>query len=402
MKAYLDVLRQRGVARLVASQLLARVPAGMLSLALLMHIEQQYGTYGGAGLAIAAMAVGQGIAGPVSSRLMSRLGMRPVLVATITACALAIAAIALAPPVYPLTTALCLLAGIAMPPITPAVRTIYPKLVNANRVTQLFSVDATLQELIWVAGPLVATTMAFLVSTSGALLLCSAILLAGGAWFVSARAVGQVRIPHAKRRLGAVLRNPVVLSMTALGMLMVGVYGGIETAVVATFGHDRPETGLIIGLSAVGSLIGGFAFGHRPVRSMALALRVLPILAGAVMCCLSWEPWWLAIAFFVSGIGCAPVIAGSYAAVSSSVKFSQTAESYGWMGTGQLLGGAISSSIAGLAIDRIGPLGGYLTGAAFALAALLLVFAAWRVTPDLRGRDATPRPDTMPIDVLGP
>lgn len=401
MKAYLDVLRQPGIARLVASQLLARFPAGMLSLALLMHIEQQYGTYGGAGLAIAAMAVGQGIAGPVSSRLMSRFGMRPMLVGTILVCALALLGIALAPAVYPVTVALCAIAGLAMPPITPAVRTIYPKVVNARRLSQLFSVDATLQELIWVVGPLAATSIAFLASTAAGLIACSAILLLGGAWFVSAREVGQVRIPPAKLALGGVLRNPVVLSMSALGLLMVGVYGGIETAVVAAFGHDGIETGIIIGLSAVGSLLGGFALGHRPVTPAGLALRVLPILAGALMCCLTQDPWLLGIAFFISGVGCAPVISGSFAAVSSSVKFSQTAESYGWMGTGQLVGGAVSSAIAGLAIDRIGPMGGFITGTAFAVAALALVLATWRITPDLRGRDATPRPDTTPIDVIG-
>ncbi|CAG7844015.1 hypothetical protein USB125703_00234 [Pseudoclavibacter triregionum] len=401
MTSYLEVLRQPGVARLVASQLVARFPAGMLSLAILMHVEQQTGSYGAAGLVIAAMAIGQSIAGPVSSRLLARFGMRPLLGATTLVCALALVGLAFLAASQPLAMACAAIAGLAMPPITPAVRTIYPKVVNAQRVSLLFSVDATLQELIWVIGPLAATTIAFLGSTTLGVIVCAVVLVLGGAWFWSAREVGMVRIPVSKRRLGAVLRNPVVLLMTALGALMVGVYGGIETAVVATFGHDRAETGVIIGLSAVGSLIGGFAFGHRPVRASALVLRLLPILVGAAMCCLWQEPWWLAIAFFISGIGCAPVISGSFAAVSSSVKFSQTAEAYGWMGTGQLVGGAAASALAGSAIDAIGPIGGFLVGTGSATLALLLVLAAWRLVPDLRGRDATPRPDTTPIDVVG-
>ena len=42
MKIYLDILRTPGVARVVASQLLARFPFGMLSIAYLVFVEQNY------------------------------------------------------------------------------------------------------------------------------------------------------------------------------------------------------------------------------------------------------------------------------------------------------------------------------------------------------------------------
>ena len=44
-------------------------------------------------------------------------------------------------------------AGLSYPPIQPAVRTIYPKMVNSRQLTPLFSLDASAQEIIWVAGP---------------------------------------------------------------------------------------------------------------------------------------------------------------------------------------------------------------------------------------------------------
>lgn len=400
MKSYFEVLRQPGVGRLVASQLCARFPAGMLSLAILMHIEQSYGNYSAAGLIMAAMGVGQAISGPLSSRLMARFGMRLVVGVTILSCSLGLAGLALFTDILWVSAVLAALIGLAMPPITPAVRTIYPKVVPASFLSKLFSVDATLQELIWVIGPLVATTTAFLGSTMWGVLLCSIIMFLGGAWFWTAPEVGLVRIPRSKYPLGAVLANPVVLIMTILGLFMTGVFAGIETAVVATFGHDRAETGIIIGLSAVGSIVGGFAFGHRPVTPLALVMRCVPFIIGAAMCCLWHETWWLAVAFILTGVGCAPLISGSFAAVSSSVRFSQTAESYGWMGTGQLVGGAASSAIAGVAIDTIGPQGGYLTGLGFAIASLLLILVTWGFIPDLRGRDATPHPDTEPIGII--
>jgi MFS family permease len=82
------------------------------------------------------------------------------------------------------------------------------------------------------------------------------------------------------------------------------------------------------------------------------------------------------------------------------VKFSATAEAYGWLGTGQLIGAAIGSAVAGFVIDDIGPVGGFYTAVGFALAATVVgaIFVRWH--PDLRGRDASPLPDTEPVNTI--
>ena len=38
---YRDLLRTPGVARMIAAQLVARLPSGMMSLAILLHVEQR-------------------------------------------------------------------------------------------------------------------------------------------------------------------------------------------------------------------------------------------------------------------------------------------------------------------------------------------------------------------------
>ena len=96
MNAYLDLLRTRGVARIIAAQLVARFPGGMISLGFLIHIEKIFDSYGAAGLVLAATSVGQAISGPVTSRWMGRWGMRPVLILTTVVCAVALSVIALA------------------------------------------------------------------------------------------------------------------------------------------------------------------------------------------------------------------------------------------------------------------------------------------------------------------
>lgn len=381
----------------MAAQLVARFPFGMLSLAFLLHIERVHGSYGAAGLVLAALSIGQAIAGPLTSRLMGRWGMRPVITGTIVICAFAVSVIALVPMTIPVTMGVALVAGLTMPPIQPAVRTIYPKMVNSKQLTPLFSLDASAQEIIWVVGPVITTFTATQVGTIEGILLAVAFLIGGGAWFLSSPELGRVRIPRSRKRLGAVLTKPPVLLATIVGFLLVAACAAIEAGVVASFGHGGAEAGIVLAIFAVGSLVGGLALGHVGIGPWALAQRMLVVFIGTAIAAISLNVWWLSVFLFLAGVGIAPALAVMFSIVSSSVRFSETAEAYGWVGTGQLIGAAVGSALAGFLIDAQGPTGAFLVAAGLALVGFLvpLVLRSWH--PDLRGRDASPIADTEPF-----
>src|SRR5664279_858506 len=123
----------------------------MLSLAILLHVEQIHNSYGAAGLVLAATSIGQGVAGPLTSRWMGIWGMRKVLILTLIVSAAAVFTIALAPLSVGMFMVVGLIAGLSNPPVQPAVRTIYPKMVNSKQLTPLFSLDASAQEIIWLS-----------------------------------------------------------------------------------------------------------------------------------------------------------------------------------------------------------------------------------------------------------
>ena len=398
MSSYLSLLKTRGVARIMSAQLLARFPNGMLSLAYLLHIERIHHSYGAAGLVLAATSVGQAIAGPLTSRWMGVWGMRPVLILTTTVSAVAVGTIALAPTLsVPLYMVIGFVGGLSTPPVQPAVRTIYPKMVNSRQLTPLFSLDASAQEVIWVAGPVITTLIATQISTVLAILVALAFLIGGGIWFVSSPEVGRVRIPRSRRNLGVVLAKPAVLLSTISGFLLIAACAAVEAGVVATFGDKGPESGIVLALFAVGSLIGGLSLGHVPIGPWALARRMFAIFIGMALAAASLNFWWLAAMLFVAGIGIAPALAVMFAIVSASVRFSETAEAYGWVGTGQLIGAALGSAVAGFLIDRFDAPGAFWVAAAFAGFGFLVPTIFRRAHPDLRGRDASPIPDTEPI-----
>ncbi|WP_203135931.1 MFS transporter [Microbacterium sp. JZ31] len=401
MSSYRELARTSGVVRIIAAQLTARFPSGMVSLGILIHVEHLTHSYGAAGTVLAAMSIGQAVSGPITSRWMGRWGMRPVLSVLTLIYAAAIAVVALVPLPIPVLVALGLLAGLSTPPVQSAVRTIYPKLVNSRQLTALYSLDASLQELIWVAAPVLVTFLALQVSSVLALLVISAIALAGGAWFIFSPEVGRVRIPRSRSSFGRVLRKPTVLLTTAIGVLFIGSTAAIEAGIVATFGEGGVESGLVLAAYAFGSLTGGLGSGGIPMSPWSTARRLVIVAIGSALTLVMVEnPFWLAFALFVAGVGFAPALATMLASTSASVKFSETAEAYGWINTGQLIGAALGSMAAGFAIDGTGPIGAYLVSIAMIIGAAVVAAVFHRGFPDLRGRDASPIPDTEQLPVI--
>ena len=403
MAGYRDLVRTPGVLRIIAAQLTARFPNGMTSLAILLHIEGITGSYGAAGTVLAATSVGQAIAGPVTTRLMGRFGMRRVLTITTVVCSAAL--IAMAFWVAPLYVYLVLgfVAGLTTPPIMAAARTIYPKLVTSRQLTTLYSLDASLQEIIWIIAPVLITLTATQVGTTQALILVVVNLIGGCSWFILSPEVGRVRIPRSRRAFGKVLSRPPVLLATVIGFLFIGSFAAVEASVVATFNHEGVESGVVLAVFSLGSLIGGFAFGHLPMGPWAMARRLAVVAVGLALASLWLNVWWISATLFLAGMGIAPALAVGSAITTASVKFSDTAEAFGWTGTGQLIGAAVGSAVAGFLIDSAGgPTAAFWSAAGLCTLALIVAVVFVRSMPDLRVRGAAPMPDTDVIRTVTP
>ncbi len=406
MGIYRDLGRNPGVYRVLVSQLTARFPFGMLSIIVLLHMQLQYGDYTSAGIVLAAQSVGQAISGPLSSRLMGTLGMRRVLAATSIICSALLVTIAFVHLPLVIVTALAFLIGITTPPITPAVRTLYPRMVPGRQISALFSLDAAAQELIWVVGPVIAVFASSQFGTPVGLCIAAAAMLIGGAWFITTPQMAVVKLPKSRTRLGGVLRRPTVLISTVLGFFFVASFAAIEAGIVRAFApmdgsasHGSLESGLVLAFFAGGSLVGGLIVGHRPVRPWSAFVRVSIVLAGTAACLVSLNMWWLSAVLFLGGIGTAPTFAAISSMIGATVKFSETAEAFGWIGTGQLVGVAAGSAIGGVAIDAMGANGAVYVSVGLLVVAAIIAGTTTRWIPDLKGVDIEQPPETGTITI---
>src|SRR4051794_40960427 len=158
--------------RVLASSVVARIPAAMLSIALLVHVQRLTGSYGAAGLATGAYGIAVGIGGPLLGRLADRRGQRGVLLAGGAATALQLVALAVLPAAAPAVLLVVLSAGIGFtrPPVGPCLRAALPALMtDAGAARRLYAIEATATELTFIAGPSLALAVTVAWSTRVAL-----------------------------------------------------------------------------------------------------------------------------------------------------------------------------------------------------------------------------------------
>ena len=369
MRRYIEILRLPGILRVTASQLLARLPLGMIALATLLHVEHSVGSYAVAGVTVACVSVGEAVAAPILSRLVGVTGVPLTLMVAAVANAASLVLLSAVPLEGATPFLIGLLVGVSVPPVMPAIRAVYPRLVPRDKVGSLFALDTTAQELIWVGGPILAVLLSSSLSTAFALWVAAGITLVGTAWFVTTPKLADVTIPRATEAAGRVLRyRSVQIAMVSSGAL-VASFTALELGVVARFDGDEAIAGLLLAASALGSLIGGLLLGHRRFRLREIVGALAIVAAGTALAGVDRGVGLLLVALFISGFGFAPALAALYYMVSNEVDEKSSTEAFGWLNTAALFGGAAGAAIAGVVSESLGVPGAFLVAVLLATSA---------------------------------
>ncbi len=387
MRGYLDLARQPGLLNITAAQLFARLPQGMLSLAILIHVHALTGSYGVAGAVVACVSVGESVVVPFTSRLTGILGVAPTLIAAAVTNCVAMVFLAFAPPNSALMVILGLLIGVSVPPVASVVRAVYPQLVPDTVLPTLFAVDATAQELIWIIGPVAATLLASALWTALPLIATASITITGTVWFLTSPRLRGTHIPRTEAGFGRVLAGQAMILAMAASFALVASFTALEVAIIAQHNHNGVLAGILLALSGFGSLVGGVLLGHRRLGVAGLVAILAVVTVGTALSGVVVGPVLQSVALFFAGVGFAPALSTFYLTVSSEVAKHAAAEAFGWLTTAALVGAAAGTGLAGVASDAYGPAGAFVAATLMALAAAVSPVIARSAGP-IRGLSA--------------
>src|SRR6266496_6333245 len=237
LSTYRAVFRAPGSAAFCAAGFVMRIPIALYPIGLVLLISTRTGHYGFAGLLGGAYVVSNGIGNPVLARVVDRYGQSRVLVpasvvhvgALAVVCVLAQARAAQWTLVAPVVVG-----GFAYLSVGSLVRARWSTvLAGRPELTTAYSLESTLDEVIFTAGPLIATVVATQVSAVLGLALAAVLVGTGAVWL--RRQHGTEPPPHPKdapRRASAMRhRGMTLLILAAVGMG--GVFASAEVTMVA-------------------------------------------------------------------------------------------------------------------------------------------------------------------------
>jgi hypothetical protein len=366
--SYLAVLRLPHARPLLLASLVGRLSGATGPLSVVLFVQARTGSLALAGAASAAIALASGLLAPVRGRLVDRYGQRrclPPMAAAFAAALVGMVAVTRpGPAAVTATVGLAAAAGATAPPLGPSMRVLWLSLVGQGpRLQTAYALDAVLDELLFVAGPLLAGGLATLYQPAAGVLVTAGLAVAGTLGFVASPVsrghAGSGAAPAGRAGWAGALRGPgmrtLVLSLAgvgaAIGILEIGLVGAAREA------GSAEAASLLLAAWAAASAAGGLWYGSRTWRRSPgqryLALLALLVLACAPMAATgSLLALGAVVALF--GLVLAPLESSAYVLAAELAPPGTLTESGTWMTTAINVTGAAGLAVAGALADRAG------------------------------------------------
>jgi MFS family permease len=384
LSSYRPVFATPGLTRLMFAALLGRMPASMLALTLILRITGADRSYALAGLLAAAGSGAVGVFGPLWSRLVDRTGQTRVLLGTAGAFAVCSITLGLIPATSPapLLIGMTVLTGAMAPPIVGCARALWPSVVRDREVLEsTYAVDSTAQEIMFITGPLLVVAVAGPFGTSVAMIVTGLVGLIGTLAFATAPASRRWRGTRTPSRGGGALAAPGVQTLVMIVFFVVVGFAAMEVAIVAAAGGSDSSglVGVLLALWSGGSLVGGLIYGARTwpgtqTRRLFVLLLASAASTSALMIVSGTLP--TGVLLFLNGVSCAPAFACVFILVERHAADGRATESFSWIASGSVTGGAVGSALGGLAVNHGGASAGFAVATASALTAIVALVAA--------------------------
>jgi MFS family permease len=358
---YLEVLRTPGVARVTLFAATGRLPFAIVPLSIILLMREQGYHYGQIGAVVAAEALAVALTAVLVGRLVDRVGMTRVVLATgalttLALCAETIAILAGAAPW--LLVALAALHGGSIPPISASMRSLWARLVPDETLESAYAFDAIQLELVFVLGPLIAAGLATAISPAAGMLLCTAFYVTAAVGFATAPAAREARVnEQVERTRAGALRAPGMRTLVFAGAITAISFGALEVALPAFAEREgsRAAVGPLITLWSLGSLVGGMWYGARSWRAPAARRFVILMgLLGLGCAPLAFAPsiGVMGALLLVTGLALAPMATTEYALVDALAPAGTATEAYSWQIVATVAGAAAGSLLAGVLAEH--------------------------------------------------
>ena len=368
LDSYRRVLARPGALAFSSAALVARLPISMVGLGIVLLVEASTGSYGLAGTVSAVFVLAEAACAVLHGRWVDHFGQSRVLPLAISVFGAGLALMMVAvendwPRAW--TYVFAAVAGAALPQVGASVRTRWSHLLDEPGEKQTaFALEAVLDEVVFVVGPVLVTLLA----TSWHPVAGLSAALVSGVVGTFAFAAQRRTEPPAGRSAPAAARAAMpwrlVLTLALVCLTLGALFGAAEVTTVA-FAEEHGQrwvAGWLLAAWSLGSLLAGLVTGAVAWRSspdvrlrwgsaaMALAMAPLMFVDSVPL---------MAVVLLVGGFAIAPTMIAAMTMVEQHVPAGRLTEGMAILHTGIVAGVAPGASVAGFVVDHSGASAAY-------------------------------------------
>jgi len=355
-----SVINKPGAAVQAISGLVAQLSQGAFGIGIVLVVREHTGSVALAGAVAGAVSVAAAVARPVQGRLMDRRGLARLnaLCGILHPAALiAIVGVSVDDGPHALLLVLGVVAGLALPPISTAMRVAWGEAAGDDDRTAAYSMVYLIQELSLLTAPLIFAALTATTSAAAGLAVVAVLSGIGTiAFAVSVRSLRTMQTHHQRRR-GSLLRIGRMRMLLAIACAVGSVIGGIEVGVptLATAHHEPAAAGVLIAMLSIGGIIGAAAYGSRqwaanPVARLVSLTSALTICAAAMVAAQGLLV--LGLLLLIVGVALNPALTTLSLLVDRLTAEPTAAEAFGWLSTGIAVGTGAAAAIAGILVQQ--------------------------------------------------
>jgi MFS family permease len=380
-------MNRPGAAVQALAGLIGQMSQGVFGIGIVLVVREHTGSVALAGAVAGAVSVAAAVARPVQGRLMDRRGLarlNALCGIAHPAALIAIVAVSVDDGSHALLLVLGLVAGLALAPISTAMRVAWGEAAGDDDRTAAYSMVYLIQELSLLTAPLIFAALTAATSAAAGLVVVAALSGVGTlAFAASVRSLRTVHAQHARRR-GSLLRIGRMRMLLAIACAVGSVIGGIQVGVptLAAAHHKPAAAGVLIAMLSIGGIIGAAAYGARP-WAMDSRQRLVSLTSALTVCAAAMVAAQglvlVGLLLLIVGLALNPALTTLSLLVDRLTAEPTAAEAFGWLSTGIAVGTGAAAAIAGVLVQHgDGARPAFAVTAVAALAAVLLAAALRR------------------------
>jgi MFS family permease len=387
LETYRSLLSKPHTLAFVLAGFVASLPIPMRTLGSVLMVSELTGSYGLAGAVAGAALLSEAVAAPRLGRLVDRHGQRRVLLMALAVHSVGTLALVfsaqLSAPSWTLFASAAL-SGAAALPVWSLVRARWSAILGSSPALEAaFALQSTLDELIFVLGPVLVTALALGVAPGAGLLGALILTTVGSLALALQRRTEPVPAGARNRSDRPAIGTPGLQVLVATFGAAGAIFGTLDVAMVAFAGQvgSPAAAGPLLALVAAGSLLAGLVYGTRswrwPLDKRFLA-SVVVLWAGTVPLVFAPSVALMAPAAALAGVAIAPTLIASLTLVQKLVPSRALTEGLNWIHTARGVAAAVGAWTAGHIADSAGGRTAFLVAVAAGAAAVIVAVGGRR------------------------